>query len=500
MKQEQETLTRRSLLQRAGWAMAAAALPAWPAGTGAAGAESASLDVNEYPNPIMDKLSTYMGEAGNRELPADVSEKTKQHILDTIAAIISGVNLPPAQLAIKFARAHASGNVATIVGTNILCGSMEAAIANGMMAHSDETDDSHAPSQSHPGCGIVPAALAAGEQFGVSGTRFVRAVALGYDIGTRVTMSLGGLPFQEKSHRDTHAIANTFGASAAAGCTADLSAQQMRWLLDYAAQQASGIAAWQRDTQHIEKAFVFGGMTARNGVTAALLVQLGATGVNDIFFGPDNFLAANTPDADPTKLIDKLGVRFEVTQTNIKKWTVGSPIQAVLDALDLIIKQHPFQLDQLQSATARVNTYEATIVNNRDMPDISMQHMMAVMLVDKTVNFRSAHDKARMQDPEILRVRTKVHLVPDAELDQLYPKRIAIVDVILKDGTHYTQRVDAVRGTAQNPMTHDELVAKCRDLIAPIYGQAACMRLIDAVFNLDNIKNIRTLRPLLQRT
>ncbi len=137
----------------------------------------------------------------------------------------------------------------------------------------------------------------------MDGVQFVRAVALGYDVGTRVTMALGGVKFQTESHRSTHALAGIFGAAAAAGSCASLTVQQMRWLLDYSAQQASGIAAWQRDTEHIEKAFVFAGMPARSGVTSALLVQSGWTGVDDILSGSDNFLAAFGPQADPMKLV-----------------------------------------------------------------------------------------------------------------------------------------------------------------------------------------------------
>src|SRR6185312_4366825 len=230
-------------------------------------------------------------------------------------------------------------------------------------------------------------------------------------------------PFQMKTHRSAHSIANTFGAGAAAACAAGLNSQQMRWALDYAAQQASGIAAWQRDTQHIEKSLVFAGMPARNGVTAALLIQLGATGVDDIFSGADNFLMAFAPEADPNILIDKLGQRYEVGRTNIKKWTVGSPIQAPLDALQALLKQYHFSADDVERIDVRVATSEAKTVNDRDMPDISLQHMVAVMLVDKNVTFRAAHDKARMRDPEILRQRAKIHLVPDEELEKLYPKR-----------------------------------------------------------------------------
>jgi 2-methylcitrate dehydratase PrpD len=329
---------------------------------------------------------------------------------------------------------------------------------------------------------------------------FLRAVALGYDIGPRVTMTLGGESFQSKGHKSTHSVAGAFGAAAAAGCAAALNAKQMRWMLDYSAQQSSGIASWQRDTDHIEKAFVFAGMPARSGVTAALLVQSGWTGVDDVLSGPDNFFMAYAPQADPGVLVEKLGERYEVTRTNIKKWTVGSPIQAPLDALQNLLKKRPFEAEQVQKVIVKVATTEATIVDNREMPDVCLQHMVAVMLTDKTASFQAAHDKPRMQEPAILRQRAKVQLVPDPELQKLLPSRVAIVEVALADGTHLSERVDAVRGTAENPMTRDEVVAKCRELIAPVLGTAACAKLIESMLALENRKDIRELRPLLQRS
>ena len=301
-----DRLTRRHLLERAGWIFAAAAATGRPVRT----APRAQAGPSKGASSVMATLSTYMSEAAGRDLPADALEKTKHHVLDTLAAMVSGVELPPGQVALKFARAHDAEKTATVVGTNILCSAIDAALVNGMLAHSDETDDSHAPSHSHPGCAVVPAALAAGEHFGVSGARVLRAVALGYDIGTRVTMTLGGFPFQMETHRSSHNFANNFGAAAAAGCAAGLTARQMRWLLDYSAQQASGVAAWQRDTEHVEKSLVFGGMPARNGVTNALLIALGGTGVDDIMSGDDNFLLTNAPKADAANLIDKLGERY----------------------------------------------------------------------------------------------------------------------------------------------------------------------------------------------
>jgi 2-methylcitrate dehydratase PrpD len=485
---------RRRLLKQAGAAMVAAAFRPWPAFSA-----GQSHDGAEKISPVMIRLSTYMSEARTRALPEEVVEQAKYHILDTLASMVSGSDLPPGRAAIQFARSYGGEKIATVVGSNLLCGPIEAALANGVLAQADETDDSHAPSLSHPGCAVVPAALAAGERFAIGGAQFLRAVALGYDVGPRISMTLGGQNFMNETHRDTHSLAEGFGAAAAAGCAANLNAQQMRWLLDYAAQQSSGIAFWQRDTAHFEKAFVFGGMTARDGVTAALLVQSGWSGVSDAFSGADNFLLASLPKADPAGLVDKLGERYEVTRTNIKKWTVGSPIQAPLDALEALRKKHPFEADQVKQVTVRIATDEAAVVDNRDIPDICLQYMLAVMLLDKTASFKAAHDNARMRDPSVLRERAKIQLVPDADLEKLLPKRVAIVELTLADGTRLTERVDAVRGTAQNPMGRDEVVAKARDLMSPILGAPASANLIDRIFALESVKDIRELRPLLQR-
>jgi len=451
------------------------------------------------PGPVMNTLSSYMSAARTRALPEDVAEQARFHLLDTLAAMISGSELPPGQAAQRHLREHSGSGTVTVVGTAMTTPPIDAALANGMMAHSDETDDSHNESRSHPGCAVVPAALAAGEFSGIDGTTLLRAVTLGYDIGTRVVMAMGGAAFSYESSLATHSIAGNFGAAAAACCAVGLDARQMRWALDYAAQQSSGITAWRRDTDHIEKAFVFAGMSARNGVTAALLVQSGWNGVDDIFSGPDNFFAAYAPKAQPDRLIDKLGERYEITQTDIKKWTVGSPIQGPLDAIEAIRGKKPFDADQVKKVTVRLAPSVAGVVDNRDIPDICLQHMVAVMLIDKTVSFQAAHDKARMQDAAALKQRDKVNLVRDEELAKLLPARETVVEIELNDGTKLSERVSAVRGTPRNPMSRNEVIDKARDLISPVLGREPSTRLIETVFDLENMTDIRALRRLLQR-
>jgi 2-methylcitrate dehydratase PrpD len=188
-----------------------------------------------------------------------------------------------------------------------------------------------------------------------------------------------------------------------------------------------------------------------------------------------------------------------VTRTNIKKWTVGSPIQAVLDALEILLQQHPIKPADVKEVVVRVGSGEAHIVDNRDMPDISLQHMVAVMITDGTVTFRSAHDQARMQDAAIRELRSRVRLVYDDALQRLYPARVAIVEIKTAGDNTYTQRVDAVRGSAENPMSTKEVVTKARDLISPILGAESSEKLIEAIMNIEKLPNVRALGPMLKR-
>jgi 2-methylcitrate dehydratase PrpD len=453
----------------------------------------------------MEELSNYMSQAATRPLPEEVVEKAKHHVLDTFAAMISGSELPPGRAALQFAQAYGGREIATVAASKMVCGPIEAAFTNGVLAHSDETDDSHGPSRSHPGASVVPAALAAGEQFGIRGTHFLRAVTLGYDVGPRVTISMGGHAYQAATHRSTHGTVATFAAAAAAGCAAGLNARQFRFLLDYAAQQTSGIGAWARDAEHMEKAFLFGGKPAAGGVATAMLIRSGWTGVDDVFSGSDNFFDAYAPrengvlKADPSQLTRGLGERYEITRTNIKKWTVGSPIQAPLDALAGFFQKRSFTADDVRKVVVRIATDEANTVSNREMPDICMQHMVAVMLLDKTVTFASAHDNARMQDPAVLRQRAKVEVVADPRIDARRPRREAIVELTLTDGSQLSEWVRDVRGTAENPMTRDEVAAKARDLITPVLGAPNSSALIGKLLSLETLHDIRELRMALQK-
>ena len=446
-------------------------------------------------SPLMAELSAYIAQAPRKALPATVAEKTKHHVLDTLAAMVSGSRLLPGRRAISYVKSLGGAKEACVVGSRIVTNAVNAALANGMCAHADETDDSHAASLTHPGCGVVPAALAMAERERRGGGDLLRAVALGYDVGCRLTLSLDPYRFREAGH-STHSFGPTFGAAAAAAALAGLKAPQVRHVLSYAAQQASGISCWMRDPEHVEKAFDFGGMPARNGVTAAAMAAHGLSGVEDVFSGERSFFVAYP--GDPQTLVRGLGETFEILNASIKRWSVGSPIQAPLDSLVELMKENRFVVGDVKSVVVRVAHQGANTVDNRDMPDICMQHMCAVMLLDGTVSFKSSHDEKRMRDRRVVAVREKVQLLGDDAMSAAMPSRQGIVELELADGRRLRHHTHAVRGTPDNPMTRTEVDAKSYDLLAPAIGRGRARKLCDAVWNLDKIDDVRSLRPLLR--
>ena len=450
-------------------------------------------------SPVMQRLSAYIAAAPRKALPPEVHEKTKHHVLDTIAAMVSGSRLLPGRKGISYVKTLGGTKEACVIGSRMLTNAANAALANGMSAHADETDDSHAPSLTHPGCGIVPAALAVAEKESRGGEALLRAVALGYDICARLTMSLDAYEFREDGH-STHSFGPTFGAAAAAASLFQLKDVQVRHALSYTGQQVSGLSCWMRDEEHVEKAFDFGGMPARNGVSAAAMVAHGLTGVDDVFSGERSFFVAYGRDPKPEVLAEGLGETYEILRTNIKRWSVGSPIQAPLDSLKALIDEHGVKADEVEKLVVKVYKQGANTTDNRDMPDICMQHLCAVMLLDGTVSFKSSHDEKRMRHPRVLALRKKITLMPDDELSKAMPSRQGIVELALRGGRSLRHHTKAVRGTWENPMPRAEVDAKSYDLLAPVLGKARARKLCDAVWNLEKLRDVRKLRPLLMET
>ncbi|MGZ8265584.1 MAG: MmgE/PrpD family protein [Burkholderiales bacterium] len=446
-------------------------------------------------SPLMQELSGYIATALKRKLPAEVEERAKLHLVDTFASMLSGSRQRPGQRAIAYVKPLGGTREAGVIGTRIVTTTLNAALANGTFGHADESDDTHPPTRSHPGTSVVPAALALAEWQQISGERMLRAMVLGYDLCARSLLSLDATRYA-RTGRHAGALGQLFGATAAASALLELNARKVRYALSYAAEHVGGIATMFRDTEHMEKAWAMGGMPSQDGLSAALMAARGFTGVEDVFSGEPNFFTIFITDAKPEEMVKDLGRKYEIMRGGIKRWTVGGPIQGPLHVLYELICEHKLKAGDIEKITARVPEAELKVVDNRDMVDISLQHLLAVMALDGTMTFKASHDYKRAQDPKVRKMRERVEAIADPSIPAPVRGWRCVMEIRLKDGRTVSAQTMAAKGSPDNPLNRTEVAEKALDLIAPVLGKARGQKLIATLYDITRVKDVRTLRAL----
>jgi 2-methylcitrate dehydratase PrpD len=320
-------------------------------------------------------------------------------------------------------------------------------------------------------------------------------MVLGYDISARLLLTLKQATLYASGHH-AGAIGGVFGSAAASSALLKLDARKVRYVLSLCAEHAAGTYNILRDSQHIEKAYVQGGMPGHNGVACALMVAHGFTGVDDVFTGDRDFITTFSKDADRSQLTHALGKDYEILRCAIKRWTVGGPIQGSLQVLYEIMREHGVQADNVEKLVARMPDKELTVVDNRDMPDICVQHLLAIMLLDGTLTFKAAHDYARMHDPKVLALRKRMEMVGDPALTDAMRRWRCVMEITLKDGREINHQTMAAKGSYENPQSREEEQEKALDLIAPVLTKRRAQALLARLWDIDRIKDVRELRKL----
>jgi 2-methylcitrate dehydratase PrpD len=445
----------------------------------------------------MKTMAGYIANAKKLELPEEVAWRAKQHFLDSVASVVAGSARPAGQAGLRWIDVAFPGSngQCSILGTSRKASALAAAMANGMAAHADETDDSHAPSLSHPGCSVAPAILAASEEVGASGAAVLQAYVVGYDIGTRIGRATQSA-FRDRSigKWSSHSVVGTLCAAAAAGAIYGFGPDEARFLLSYATQLTSGVTTWVRDQSHVQKAFVFAGMPASHAMLAASMVRAGCDGVDDPFSGAPNWLQAMSDAPEVAELTSELGSRFEVMQATIKKYAVGSPSQAAIEAVVQLLAESRVAVADVEAITVALPSESAVVVDNRAMPNVNVQYLVAGTLLDGGFSMRMSQDHERLKSPDVVALMAKVTLVPEEEFAH---QRAARVEISLTGGDVRAITVRDVRGTPKNPMSFEESRTKAEDLIGEVTGAAKAAAACDLVSHLEDVRDINELIALL---
>jgi 2-methylcitrate dehydratase PrpD len=218
--------------------------------------------------------------------------------------------------------------------------------------------------------------------------------------------------------------------------------------------------------------------------------------VEDELSGQPNFLSIYAPNADREALTRGLGRDYEIMRGGIKYWPVGGPVQAPLHVLRDLMREHKFKADDVEKLVVRMPDKELAIVNNRDMPDISVQHLLAVMLIDGNVTFASAHDYSRVRDARVLKLRKRIEAVGDPALTDPDRRWRCAMKVTLKNGHTLAHQTMAAKGGVDSPLAREDEEEKALDLMAPKLGTQRSRALVAALLGFETIKNARRLRTL----
>lgn len=438
------------------------------------------------------RLSEYAANARNRPIPDDVQEVTRLHLLDTLAAIVSGSQLPSGIAGARYAAATQGNPAGSVLGSRVSSDPIAAAIANGMAAHADESDDSHETSLTHPGCGILPAALAAGEITSSSGTDLERALALGYDITGRFGEVLCDVMSPFRSSLATHAWGPLFGAGFAGSSLSRFNADQFVTLLSYLIQEASGVTTWTLDQQHVLKSYVYGGMPAGGAMRALRFTQLGFSGSGDVLDpGRRNLLDALGIDpARSAHLVAGLGERWIMRETDIKSHPLGYPLIAPVSVVERLVRDQQVRVDDVIAVRVFYHPDWYTVTAASPMPDVNLPHCIATTLIDGRLTFAASHEESRMSDPAVLALRERITLLGPVSYLGRFDVRI---EIDLVDRTIAGEQVGDVLGRASNPMSREQVETKARELLEPVLGSERTAALITMTRDLHRVGDVSEL-------
>lgn len=431
------------------------------------------------------------------DIPGPVVERCVDFFVDWAGSALSGRGQPPIAALERLAEAMGPGEGrAEILTMRRMTSPLFAALVNAGASHVSEQDDVHNGSVFHPAAVVFPAALATAQQVGASGREFVAASVAGYEVGIRVGEFLG------RSHYrvfHTTGTAGTLAAAVAAGRLLRLDAATMLHALGSAGTQAAGLWEFLRDAAHSKQLHT--AKAAADGLTAALLAAEGFTGARRILEGPQGMAAGMSSDADPGRLVDRLGERWALTETSFKFHASCRHTHPAADALLAVVEAHELEPDAIAHVTTHV--HQAAIDVLGPVTDPQTVHQ-AKFSMPATLGLIAVHRRAGMAEFDAVlgddRVRpflSKVEMKPDEEVEAAYPDRwIGKVSVRTVDGRTLEARVDEPKGDPGNTLSRAEIDDKARRLA--LYGRAVDERELETLMpRLWSIAKADRIGPLL---
>lgn len=444
------------------------------------------------------ELAAFAANLRFKDIPAPVVDRAVDLFVDWVGSALAGKGARPVETIAAFSRSMGPSEGASEI---LIDGSFSspffAALVNGASSHIAEQDDVHNGSVFHPAAVVFPAALAIAQASRASGQDFIAAVTAGYEVGIRVGEFLG------RSHYKIFHTTGTAGALAAAAATGRLLGLSPVSMLDAfgsAGTQAAGLWEFLRDAADSKPLHT--GKAAANGLVAAYLAKDGFTGAKQILEGRQGMAAGMSSDADPARLIDRLGVRWTLAETSFKFHASCRHTHPAADALLKAMRDNYLGMTDIGRVTALVHQGAIDVLGPVVSPSTVHQ---AKFSMGTTLGLMAAYGRAGMDEfekgyarPDVTAFRDRVRMVLDDEVNTAYPARwIGKVLVETTDGRRIEARIDEPKGDPGNTLTRDEIDGKVRGLAA--FSGAADANDMDTMlprlWQIDRANSIGPLMP-----
>jgi 2-methylcitrate dehydratase PrpD len=449
-------------------------------------------------------LAEYVSRLSYRDLPGEVVSHVKLCLVDSLGCALFGSTLQWGKIITAFVKELGKGKGALIWGDGSEVPSTSAPLANGTLIHSFEMDDLHRVGVIHPGAEAIPAADALVGKVGhVDGKRFLTAVVAGYEVGCRVAMTGGASQLRRGFHPT--ATSGTFAAGAAAAKMLQLSPAKALHALGIAGTQAAGLMAAQHASM-VKR--MHPGRSAQAGVYGALLAAKGFTGIEDILEAPYGGFCFTFCDNPKLENLDRdLGERFETLNVGFKPYPCCGSNHTSLDALKKILARHP-EVTAENVEKIRIRTTRATKLhvgwpyepNSLTTAQMNLLYCVAVLLHDRDFFVDQVTDKS-IRSQTVLKTTKKIEVVEDPEFETLGDEgRHGVnLEVQLRDGRSYSEKVLHAKGSDKHPMNREEVLRKFRLLASRVLSRSRLEQLEDTLLNLEKLQDAKKIGKLLSR-
>ena len=447
----------------------------------------------------MNSLSRQMAEFAinlkYEDIPAEAIKEAERFLLDSVGCALAAVKNEDMQAMYRFTDKLGGTPEATLIGTGVRTNAPNAALMNCLLTRALDYNDIYwEQDPSHPS-DIIGAALAAAEANEKSGRDALIAILIAYELEMRWCHAA------EPGVREVgwhHATLTQFVSPLVAGRMYDLDLDQM--------VAAVGISG----SSHFTLGGVVAGhltnmkntadpLASQAGVIAAMIAREGYEGPVEVLEGKEGlFEVLNNVEWRPDWLLKNLGEEFMITQCSYKAFPTEALTHQPISAALQVCREHNIVAEDVSEILVETTTRGADILSDpskfapktKETADHSLPYVIAAAVADGNVLPDSFSDE-KLRDPRIWDLLSKIKVIADPEIDNLFPgvKR-ARVSITTSKGVSHTAQVDHAKGSPQNPMSDEEIIAKFQANAEGVIGEDRQEEIIAATWDFDQVSDL----------